>query len=128
MERETLTKVIHTRVSLKTFNRLDSLRAKSNVRSMGEFLRAIVLREKINWYHKNAELESLAVEIGLVRKELNAIGRNINQITRVFHAATQPGQKMVQAIKAESEYKKVELKVNELLTLMNGAITKWWRK
>lgn len=57
---------------------------------MAEFVRAIIQKEKINWYHRNAELDALAVEFGLIRKELNAIGRNINQITKAFHHTDSP--------------------------------------
>lgn len=95
---------------------------------MGEFLRAIINKEKINWYHKSAELESLALEFALIRKELNSIGRNINQITKLFHGAGQMGQRMIHALKAESEYKKVEGKVKELLSKMDDVAGQWLRK
>ena len=123
-----LTCVLRTRVSKPTHDRLEKLRAKSNVRTMGEFLRAIINKEKINWYHKSAELESLALEFALIRKELNSIGRNINQITKLFHGAGQMGQRMIHALKAESEYKKVEGKVKELLSKMDDVAGQWLRK
>jgi hypothetical protein len=126
-ENPNLTEVITTRFSKPAFVRLQKLMGRSNVRTMGEFIRAIVLKEKINWYHKNAELESLALEFAQLRKELNSIGRNINQITKYFHQA-QAGQKIVQALKAEGEYRKVENKVNELLKLMERVTTVWSRK
>jgi hypothetical protein len=123
-----LTCVLRTRVSQKSFDRLEKLRGQSNVRTMAEFLRAIIKKERINWYHRNAELDALALEFGLIRKELNAIGRNINQITKAYHQADHPGHKMVQALKGEGEYKKVDNKVNALLKMMNELMTKWSRK
>jgi|GEM_PF-2809488 len=94
-EDDKLTCVLRTRVSQKTFDRLEKLFGQSNVRTMAEFVRAIIQKGKINWYHRNSELDALAVEFGLIRKELNAIGRNINQITRAFHHTHSPAYRSV---------------------------------
>lgn len=125
--KENLTCVVATRISRKTLNRLEKLRAQSNVQTIGEFVRAIVLKEKINWYHRNAELETLALEFALIRKELNAIGKNINQVTRAFHTSA-GGQRIVHALKAEAEYRKVEGKIDQLLRMMEGPVKSWLRK
>lgn len=126
--KEKLTCPIHTRVSKPEFDRLEKLRSNSNCSTMAEFLRAIIQQEKINWYHRNAELDGLALEFAQIRKELNAIGRNMNQITKAFHHANNPGQKIMQALKGEGEYKKVEGKVNVLLKMMNDTVARWSRK
>jgi hypothetical protein len=101
--------------------------ANSNCRSLAELARAILYREQIIWYHKDAKLESTAIELAGIKKELNAIGRNINQITHRFHSTDLPNQKMFHALKISDEYKKVGDKVDKLLVTTAIISKKWLR-
>lgn len=125
---EPLDHIIGVRVSKNSFDKLEKQRTQSNARTIGEFARSILLKEKIIFYHKNAELESVALELAVVRKELNAMGRNINQITRHFHTADNAGQKMFQAMKAADEYKKVSAKADQLMKMIGDISKKWLQK
>ena len=122
-----LTKLIGLRVSDTFYNRLEELRANSNCRTVTEFARRVLYREEIIWYHKDDSLENAALELAGVKKELNAIGKNINQVTHHFHIADSPTQKLVQAIKISEEYKKVAQKVEALLTITSEISKKWLR-
>jgi hypothetical protein len=110
-----LSRIIALRVSDSYYKRMQEMVAKSNCQTVGELARSILYHEKVNWYHVDARLESTAVEVAGIKRELNAIGRNINQITHHFHTANEPRQKMYDALKVAQEYKKVEAKVDQLL-------------
>ena len=69
----------------------------------------------------DAHLELLAG----IEKELNAIGVNINQITRSFHNAETPNQKMINALKIEEQYRKVGDRVDKLLAIVSELAKKW---
>lgn len=110
------------------FEKLQRWLAHSNCRTVSELSRSILYKEQIIWYHKDATLESTASELAMIRKELNAIGKNINQITHHFHIAETPNQKMFNALKVSEEYKKVGSKVDELLKIVSEISKKWLRK
>ena len=122
---ERLTRLIGTRVSEVFYNKLEELRKNSNCQTMGEFSRMILQREEIIWYHKDASRESIAVELTAIRKELRAIGININQVTRYFHGSNLPSQKIFEALKILDEYKKVQVKVDALYALTDKLLNTW---
>lgn len=122
-----LVKKVTVRMSESFYNRMEEWLANSNCRSLAELARAILYREQIVWYHKDAKLESTAIELAGIKKELNAIGRNINQITHRFHSTDLPNQKMFHALKISDEYKKVGDKVDKLLVTTAIISKKWLR-
>ena len=72
----------------------------------------------------NATMEELA----LIRKELKAIGININQITRSFNQDKAETQRAFYVLKVADQYKKVDAKVDDLLTLISKLADKWLQK
>ncbi len=128
---DTAVKITHkvtVHLSQSYFEKLQRWMSHSNCRSVSELARSILYKEQINWYHKDASLESPALELALIRKELNAIGKNINQITHYFHGTAIPNQKMFHALKISDEYKKVANKVDELLKIVSEISKTWLRK
>jgi hypothetical protein len=88
-------------------------------------VRAILYKEKILFYYTDATLNATAIELAGIRKELNHMGNNINQITKAFHSADSSSQKMFQALRAAEEFKRVESKIDQLLVMV-GEISKKW--
>jgi len=64
-------------------------------------------------------------EMALIRKELKAIGVNINQQTRYFNSTKSEAQKAFYVIKTADLYKQVGSKVEELLVIINRMAEKW---
>ena len=126
--KERLAKIFSVRVSERFYNRLEEIRKNSNCQYIGEVARRILYREEIIWYHKDASMDSTVVELALIRKELNAVGNNINQITRHFHSADTANQKMLQALKIVEEYKKVAHKLDRVMDVTSEIAKKWLQK
>jgi len=119
---EPLNHLIGVRVSEAFYNKLEGLRKNSNCQTLGEFARMILQKEEIIWYHKDASLDTVTVELTAIRKELKAIGTNVNQVTRYFNGTTIPNQKIFDALKILDEYKKVTSQVDKLLTLLDNIL------
>ena len=115
-------KLIHKitiRVSDPFLKKMEGWLSKSNSNSLGELARLILYKEEIIWYHKDESKETLSVEMTAIRKELNAIGTNINQVTRYFNSTAIPAQKIFEALKILDEYNKVKSVVEKLTVLIN---------
>ncbi|MBX2956178.1 MAG: hypothetical protein KF846_08475 [Cyclobacteriaceae bacterium] len=123
-----LARKITIRLSEPFYRKMEKWLAQSNCQTMAELARSIVCKERIIWYHKDASLEATALELAGIRKELNAIGRNINQVTHHFHSTDIPGQKIFQALKVAEEYRKVGNKVDELLKMVSEISKTWLQK
>lgn len=125
---ELLAHPIRTRVRGSVYQRLVKMMENSDCQSIGELARKILSREKITCYYRDTTMDKPIEELTLIRKELNAIGVNINQITHKFHIADSPGQMMDQALRVEKEYKKVGEKVDQLLTMVFEMGKKWLQR
>ena len=80
-----LTKNVIVRITETTFNKLEKMRVESGSASMAEVIRRILSNRKIKLLHQDNSLNAPMEEMALIRKELKAIGININQITRTFN-------------------------------------------
>ncbi|NOT77006.1 MAG: plasmid mobilization relaxosome protein MobC [Cyclobacteriaceae bacterium] len=120
-----LSRLIGLRVSESFYKRLKEWLANSNCRSITELTRSILYREEIVWKHTDASLESTAIELAGIRKELNAIGKNINQITHHFHTTDSAREKFYDVQRIDKEYKQVSAKVERLLTIAGELSKKW---
>lgn len=120
-----LTRKIGLRVSEPFYQKMLGWLEHSNCQTIAELARAILCKEEIIWYQKDATLETTMNELAGIRKELNAIGVNINQVTRYFNGTDIPSQKIFQALKILEEYKKVGLKVETLLKIISEVSHKW---
>lgn len=120
---EPLSHLIGVRVSEQVYLKLDAQWKETNCQSLGEFARRILVKEEIIWYHKDASMDGVAAELAVIRKELNAIGTNINQVTRYFNSKNLPSEKIFEALRILDDYKKVSAPVDKLLTVIAGI--KW---
>lgn len=120
---EPLNHLIGVRVTEQFYNKLEGLRQHSNCQTLGEFARQILAQEEIIWYHKDATMDGVAAELAGIKKELKAIGTNINQVTRYFNGTSIPSQKIFEALKILDDYNKIGLKVDNLLTIISNL--KW---
>lgn len=127
-EDQKLVKEIFTRVSRPFYDKMQTWLSASNCNSISELTRKILYKEEIIWYQKDASLETVLNELGLIRKELNAIGNNVNQVTRYFNGTTVPAEKRMEAQQLLTEYQKTGAKVNTLLTIIAGLSDKWLPK
>ena len=59
---------------------------------------------------------------------LARIGININQLTRHFHSADTPNQKIFQALKIVDEYKKVGQKLDRVMDVTSEITKKWLQR
>jgi hypothetical protein len=122
---EILSHPIIMRVSESQFKKLEKIQANSNCQSLGEVVRKILRRQRILYFYKDITLNGPMEELASIRKELKAIGHNINQLTRNFHIAKHDGQKNFFIIKVADRYEKVEEKVDRLLVIISQLSAKW---
>ena len=123
-----LSRPIVIRVTESEFNRFDKLRKESDVKTIGEIVRKILAGQKVKIVYQDASLNKPMEEMALIRKELRAIGVNINQITRHFNQDHSDIKRAFYALKVSEEYAKVTPKVEELLSFISKLAESWLRK
>ena len=123
-----LTHPVRTRVTKAVFERLIEVQKNSSCQTIGEVARKILSREKILCFHKDITMNAPMKELTSIRKELKAIGININQQTKYFHTSDNDAQRAFYVLKTAELYKGVDVKVERLLTLVSQLTEKWLQK
>ena len=116
---------IIVRVTAATFKKLEKLQEESDCQSVGEVARKILSKEKINCFYRDISLNVPMEEMALIRKELKAIGININQQTHRFHISGSESQRAFYVLKTADLYKSVGERVEQLLIIISRLAEKW---
>lgn len=119
---------VRTRVTQSAYQRLEKLTDKSDSHSIGEVARKILSGQQIKVFAVDASLNAVMEELALIRKELRAIGININQITRSFNQDRAGAHRAFFALKAADQYNKVDENVERLLVIISKLAERWLQK
>jgi hypothetical protein len=65
---------------------------ETTCRSLSEYVRKILFNRTVTVHYHNGSLDKLMEELILLRKELNFIGNNFNQVVRKINAVQMPGE------------------------------------
>jgi hypothetical protein len=124
-QEQLLTKTVWARLTSDAYQRLEGLVGSSDCHSVGEVARRILSKEKIVAFTVDRTFDPVVDELCRIRREINAIGVNINQITHAFHADDAPGRRVAEALKIVKQYNEVGDKVAELLGIISQVTKKW---
>ncbi len=122
---ECLSRLIGVRLKERDYDKFKAMLHNTNCQTVGELLRAIVMKEKIFFYYEDGTMKVPFHELAGIHSAIKAIGRNINQITHHFHQADDPKKKLFLSLNVAAEYKKVGKKEEELVTLIEAIARKW---
>lgn len=125
---ELLKHKVGVRFDEKTYNKLKSQVQQSNASTVGELVRKIVTNEKVTFFVKDISMEEPTAALIKMRKEINAIGVNINQLTEICHTTDSVEQKFDSMLKVAELYRQVAEKVGEVWKQVNEMSLKWSAK
>src|SRR5690348_1895265 len=125
---ELLKHKVGVRFDEKTFNKLKSQVQQSNASTVGELVRKIVTGEKVTFFVKDTSMEEPTAELIRIRKEINAIGRNINQLTEAHHTSKVTDEKIMHLLEVDKLYRHAAEKVSEIWKLISEMSLKWSAK
>lgn len=83
--KEIRAKWVTVRLNETERTRLDKLYKKTTCNSLGEYVRSVLLKEPVIVRFRNQSADDFLEEILLLRKELNAIGNNFNQLVHKLY-------------------------------------------
>jgi len=116
------------RVSEETFKRLEKMQKDTDCSSIAEVARKILSEQKIKFFYQDITMNAPMEELALIRKELKAIGININQITRSFNQDKLETKRAFYTLKVAEQYNLVNRKVDRLLEIIAQLAEKWLQK
>ena len=124
-ENDRLEYQVFTRISKEKYEELTAMLQSSRCKTMSELLRHILENRKIVVEHYDSSLDKVMEQLSGIRKELHAIGININQLTHYFHGAKTAEARLYNAMEITKLYQQADLKVSELFEVI-GTLSELW--
>ncbi|WP_311946865.1 plasmid mobilization protein [Mucilaginibacter terrae] len=86
-EEENRERKITTRFKPGEFILIDRRFRKTRFRKMSEYIRCVLLEKPLTIIYRDKSMDDMLEELALLRRELTAIGNNLNQAVRQINAA-----------------------------------------
>lgn len=123
--KQSMGRAVIARISKEKYDELNHLLTSSRLRTMSELLRHILENRKVIIEHYDNTFDKVMAELSRIQKEIRAIGVNINQVTRKFHAQPWPQAMLVNALEITKLYQQTDQKVTELFSIIENLSQKW---
>ena len=108
--------------------KLNKLYSRTTSSSLSEYAREVLLKEPVNVLYRNQSADEFLTEMILLKNELNAIGKNFNQVVHKLHTLDHVAEIKAWIILNESSKKNFMKKVDEIKEKMNQIYWQWLQK
>ena len=127
MERENSnrTRKITLRLTPEEYAKIEQKWKKSTCRKLSDYLRKHLFDKSVTTIYRNQSLDDFIEETAMLRKELNAIGINLNQTVKKLHKLQQILEFKVWIISFEIDKRNINTKI-DLIERHTSKITDKW--
>jgi hypothetical protein len=101
-------------------------RANSNCRNLSHYIRDVILDRPIVATYRNLSQDEMVQQMVLLNSELNALGNNLNQITKKLHTIRPPEQELW-GLQFTSQSDSILLKLAEVKDVVQNIAERWLR-
>src|SRR2546423_14427345 len=77
---------LRVRFNPTEYKKLHEFYEKTTARNLSEYCRDVLIKEPITVYYRNASADNLLEEMIRIKRELNFIGHNFNQVVKRLHS------------------------------------------
>src|SRR5690606_9577947 len=81
-EQNNRTRIVGVRLTLSEYERIEGLFKRTTCKKISDYIRQVLLNKPTVMTYRNVSMDDFMAEMVLLRKELNALGSNFNQIVR----------------------------------------------
>lgn len=124
-DNEALKYDIKLRVNQQHYDRLCQLLSRSHYRNMSELLRDIVCHRQVVTYTRDESLDVAMQELARIRKELNTIGNNLNQVAKQINSTTDKSKILLLGLNTNEHIEELRQKVDTIYPIISQLAKKW---
>lgn len=118
---------IKLRVNQWHYDRLGKLLSESHYKNMSELLRDIVCERQVIIYTRDESIGVVMEELVRIRRELNAIGQNINQAVKQINTTVDKNKILVFGLELSEQHLQVLRLTEQLFPIISQLAKKWLR-
>lgn len=122
-----LSKWLHIRLTEDDYSKIHKKFSNSTCRKLSEYTRRVLLDRVITINQRNQSLDDFMAEMIQLRKELNAIGSNLNQSVKKLHTLSQVYEFKSWLMLNENQQKTLLQKMDEIKLKINQISDEWLR-
>ncbi|MBV4358769.1 plasmid mobilization protein [Pinibacter aurantiacus] len=119
------TKFLQVRLTEKEYKLVTEKFSQSVYRKWSEFLRKKLLDKPVAVYTRNQSLDEFMREMIVLRKELNAIGNNYNQVVKRLHTLSEIKEIFYWLNEHEAAFQLLIKKTNEINSKIAQISDQW---
>lgn len=119
-------KWIHLRLSPAEYKEVMRKRTSSTCRSLSHYIRDVILDRPITVTYRNLSQDEIVLQMALLNSELNALGNNLNQITKKLHTLRDPEQKHW-GLQFTSQADSILVELAEVKNILQSITRQWLR-
>jgi len=108
--------------------KLNNLYSKTTSNGLSEYVRDVLLKQPVKVIYRNQTADEFLAEMILLKNELNAIGKNFNQVVHKLHTLDHVAEIKAWAGLNESSKKIFMKKVEEINDKANQIYKQWSQK
>jgi hypothetical protein len=121
-------KRVTTRFKEDEFKLIDNRFKKTRFRKLSEYIRSVLLEKPVTIMYRDKSMDEVLEELILLRKELNAIGNNLNQTVRNINSAHGGADTRLWINLLGIINSKLEPSINQIKDRMNNYAELWSQK
>ena len=119
------TRIIGLRLTPEEYSDVEKRWKASTCRKLSDFVRHIIFEKPVVTTYRNKSLDDFMSESIRLRKELNSIGNNFNQVVKKLHTLDQASEIKEWLVGYELEKKLLLNKVDEVKNHIRKMSDKW---
>lgn len=115
------------RLTQKEYEQLKRQQNQTSDQKLSEFSRKMLLGKPVRIFTRNRSLDLFMEEMILLRKELNFLGNNFNQVVRKINSLQKPEELNLWLPVSQKLQEKLLEKTETIKTRINQIAEKWWQ-
>jgi len=124
-EKVNRSKLLQVRLTAKELERIHNKFSQSTCRKMSDYIRKVLLDKAITVNQRNQSLDDFMAEMTSLRKELNALGNNYNQLIKRLHSLQDISEIKTWLLLNESTKQILLNKITEIKSKINQINNQW---
>ena len=120
-------KLLQVRLTPKELEKIRNKFSQSTCRKMSDYVRKMLLDKPITVNQRNQSLDDFMAELTSLRKELNALGNNYNQLIKRLHSLQDISEIKTWLLLNESTKQILQIKITEIKLKINQINDQWLR-
>jgi hypothetical protein len=120
-------KLLQVRLTSKELEKIQNKFSGSTCRKLSDYVRKVLLDKPITVNQRNQSLDDFMAEMTALRRELNAIGANYNQLIKRLHSLQDTSEIKTWLLLNESTKQILVNKIAEIKSKINQLNNQWLR-